>query len=124
MGTHPIFESDFDCLTEKMTKSEVMGGKTKSGRPWKSSGRKPMHTMTTTKNVKTSWAKKMAMKRDHAAMKARENELRAQRNEAKESERIRLEEKRKLAEENEEKQNRAQGQVVLDPKKQKKYRLR
>ena len=52
---------------------------------------------------------------------ARENELRAQRNEAKESERIRLEEKRKLAEENEEKQNRAQGQVVLDPKKQKKY---
>jgi len=21
MGTHPIFESDFDCLTEKMTES-------------------------------------------------------------------------------------------------------
>ena len=34
---------------------------------------------------------------------------------------MRLEEKRKTAEENEEKQNRAQGQVVLDPKKQKKY---
>merc|ERR1712156_659832 len=23
MGTHPIFESDFDCLTEKMTESEM-----------------------------------------------------------------------------------------------------
>merc|ERR1719285_1588937 len=44
-------------------------------------------------------------------MKARENELRAARNEIKESERVRLEEKH----------NRAQGQVVLDPKKQKKY---
>merc|ERR1712168_621791 len=111
MGSHPIFESDFDCLTEvkhkKMTKTDLVVGKTKSGRPWKSSGRQPMHTMTTTKNVKTSWAKKMALKRDHKAMKTRENELRAARNEAKETERVRLETKAKVAAENEEKQNRA-----------------
>ena len=54
-------------------------------------------------------------------IKTRENELRAARNEAKETERVRLETKAKVAAENEEKQNRAQGQVVLDPKKQKKY---
>ena len=51
-----------------MVKADVVVGKTKSGRPWKAN-HKPIHTMTTTKNVKTSWAKKMAMKRDHAAMK-------------------------------------------------------
>ena len=51
-----------------MVKADVVAGKTKSGRPWKGN-HKPIHTMTTTKNVKTSWAKKMAMKRDHTAMK-------------------------------------------------------
>merc|ERR1711990_231606 len=101
MGTHPIFESDFDCLTERMVKANVVGGKTASGRPWKSAGRKPMHTMTTTKNVKPNWEKKMQLKRDKLAMKSRENELKQKRNE--------------------EKQNRLNGQVVLDPKKQKKY---
>merc|ERR1712193_552417 len=111
MGTHPIFESDFDCLTERMVKANVVGGKTASGRPWKSAGRKPMHTMTTTKNVKPNWEKKMQLKRDKLAMKSRENELKQKR----------IEEKRKLAAENEEKQNRLNGQVVLDPKKQKKY---
>merc|ERR1711962_1342098 len=25
MGTHPIFESDFDCLTEKMTLTDKVG---------------------------------------------------------------------------------------------------
>ena len=47
--------------------------------------------------------------------------MRAKKNETKETERVRLETKAKTAAENEEKQNRAQGQVVLDPKKQKKY---
>merc|ERR1711970_1571099 len=120
MGTHPIFESDFDCLTE-MVKANVVSGKTASGRPWKSGNRKPIHTMTTTKNVKPTWEKKMQMKRDKLAMKSRETELRQKRNEEKETERIRIDEKRKLAAENEEKQNRMHGQVVLDPKKQKKY---
>merc|ERR1712168_519564 len=119
MGTHPIFESDFDCLTEKMV--NVVSGKTASGRPWKSAGRKPMHTMITTKNIKPNWEKKMQLKRDKLAMKSRENELKQKRNEEKEAERVRIEEKRKLAAENEEKQNRLNGQVVLDPKKQKKY---
>merc|ERR1711953_26758 len=121
MGTHPIFESDFDCLTERMVKANVVGGKTASGRPWKSAGRKPMHTMTTTKNVKPKWEKKMQIKRDKLAMKSRENELKQKKNEEKEAERVRIEEKKKLAAENEEKQNRLHGQVVLDPKKQKKY---
>merc|ERR1712168_965840 len=121
MGTHPIFESEFDCLTERMVKANVVGGKTASGRPWKSAGRKPMHTMTTTKNVKPNWEKKMQLKRDKLAMKSRENELKQKKNEEKEAERIRIEEERKLAAENEEKQNRLNGQVVLDPKKQKKY---
>merc|ERR1711917_112652 len=121
MGTHPIFESDFDCLTERMVKANVVGGKTASGRPWKSAGRKPMHTMTTTKNVKPNWEKKMQLKRDKLAMKSRENELKQKKNEEKEAERVRIEEKKKLAAENEEKQNRLHGQVVLDPKKQKKY---
>jgi len=29
MGTHPIFESDFDCLTEKNNMSGRQGGKAK-----------------------------------------------------------------------------------------------
>merc|ERR1711892_714611 len=33
MGTHPIFESDFDCLTENVPKSgRAVGGK--ASRPW------------------------------------------------------------------------------------------
>lgn len=52
-----------------MVKANVVGGKTASGRPWKSAGRKPMHTMTTTKNVKPNWEKKMQLKRDKLAMK-------------------------------------------------------
>merc|ERR1712130_1090381 len=116
MGTHPIFESDFDCLTE-MTNI----GKSKSGRPWKSSNRKPIHTTITTKNISTSWKKKMQLKQDRLSMKSQENELKARKNEVKEAERIRIEEKHKLAAENEEKQNKLHGQVVLDPKKQKKY---
>merc|ERR1711953_1234341 len=96
MGTHPIFESDFDCLTERMVKANVVGGKTASGRPWKSAGRKPMHTMTTTKNVKPKWEKKLQIKRDKLAMKSRENELKQKKNEEKEAERVRIEEKKKL----------------------------
>merc|ERR1712037_97073 len=36
MGTHPIFESDFDCLTEKMMRSRVLsvlGRRTKATLP-------------------------------------------------------------------------------------------
>ena len=47
--------------------------------------------------------------------------MKQKKNEEKETERVRIEEKKKLAAENEEKQNRLHGQVVLDPKKQKKY---
>ena len=47
--------------------------------------------------------------------------MKARKNEEKEAERLRVEEKHKLAAENEEKQNKLHGQVVLDPKKQKKY---
>ena len=47
--------------------------------------------------------------------------MKQKKNEEKEAERVRIEEKKKLAAENEEKQNRLHGQVVLDPKKQKKY---
>merc|ERR1712141_646927 len=36
MGTHPIFESDFDCLTEKMTRGFFVGGN------WKMNGSKAM----------------------------------------------------------------------------------
>jgi len=31
MGTHPIFESDFDCLTDLVTGSRFSGGGVKSG---------------------------------------------------------------------------------------------
>ena len=49
----------------------VVAGKTKSGRPWKSAGRKPVNSLITTKNVKKTWEKKMQLKRDHIAMKVR-----------------------------------------------------
>jgi len=62
----------------------------------------------------------MQDKVDALATKRRENELRAQRNEQKEAERVRIEEKRRLAEENERKSALSQGQIVTDPKKIKK----
>ena len=44
----------------------VVVGKTKSGRPWKSGGRKPIDK---TKNVKSNWEKKMQLKQDNLSMK-------------------------------------------------------
>merc|ERR1712167_548993 len=105
MGTHPIFESDFDCLTEMTSGSNsarpitvagtsgsivrpLMIGKTKSGRPWKSTNRKPIHSTITTKNISTSWKKKMELKQDKLSMKSRENEMKRTKNSEKEAERI------------------------------------
>ena len=44
-------------------------GRTKSGRVWKSTGRKPVHTMTSKKVSTTTWKKKMEAKRDALATK-------------------------------------------------------
>merc|ERR1711990_868088 len=64
----------------------------------------------------------MQDKVDALTTKKREQELRDGRNEEKMNERKRLDEKKRVAEENERKQALSHGQIVTDPKKNQKVR--
>merc|ERR1711892_573934 len=56
MGTHPIFESDFDCLTDKNEKWVISSPKLKSSQSWWASKRMPSLNWETRSNLKNASA--------------------------------------------------------------------
>merc|ERR1712189_154759 len=92
-------ESNAARLIIKMTKCAEVRGKPKSGRVWKSQGKKKS-TIIKVKSLHKSWAVRTKERAEMQSIKSYEKELKDAADEAKEQKRLRTEEQKKRREEN------------------------
>merc|ERR1711868_366068 len=79
MGTHPIFESDFDCLTEcqpETLKSEKLP-QTLTAKPWSTVNLKISNSAITRENMlsyfSTPWISLLSARQNHRFLRSRFN---------------------------------------------------